>query len=114
MFDFDDLLRVVEEQVIPQNSDSSSASSLTKAIRKKYVCAIVDEFQDTDRSQWNIFKNVFLESQDHRLIVIGDPKQAIYSFRGADIFTYLQARKKIQSHFSIQKSKNMKHYSLRK
>jgi len=92
-FDFDDLLRIVEEQVIPQNAESSHPTALTKAVRKKYVCAIVDEFQDTDHRQWNIFRYLFLESDEHRLIVIGDPKQAIYSFRGADIFTYLQARK---------------------
>ena len=95
-FDFDDLLRIVEEQVIPQNAESSNPTALTKAVRKKYVCAIVDEFQDTDRRQWNIFRQLFLESPEHRLIVIGDPKQAIYSFRGADIFTYLQARKTFQ------------------
>ena len=95
-FDFDDLLRIVEEQVIPQNVEISIPTALTKAVRKKYVCAIVDEFQDTDRRQWNIFQQLFLESPEHRLIVIGDPKQAIYSFRGADIFTYLQARKTFQ------------------
>ncbi len=95
-FDFDDLLRIVEEQVIPQNVENSIPTALTKAVRKKYVCAIVDEFQDTDRRQWNIFQQLFLESPEHRLIVIGDPKQAIYSFRGADIFTYLQARKTFQ------------------
>ena len=88
-FDYDDLLRIVEEQVIPQNVASSISTALTKAVRKKYVCAIVDEFQDTDRRQWNIFRHLFLESPEHRLIVIGDPKQAIYSFRGADIFTYM-------------------------
>ena len=92
-FDFDDLLRIVEEQVIPQKGKDSVPTPLTKAVRKKYVCAIVDEFQDTDRRQWSIFRQLFLESPEHRLIVIGDPKQAIYSFRGADIFTYLQARK---------------------
>ena len=93
VFDFDDLLRIVEEQVIPQKGNNSVTTPLTKAVRKKYVCAIVDEFQDTDRRQWNIFRQLFLESPEHRLIVIGDPKQAIYSFRGADIFTYLRARK---------------------
>jgi len=95
-FDYDDLLRIVEEQVTPQNGENSISTALTKAVRKKYVCAIVDEFQDTDRRQWNIFRHLFLESPEHRLIVIGDPKQAIYSFRGADIFTYLQARKIFQ------------------
>jgi exodeoxyribonuclease V beta subunit len=86
-FDFDDLLRLVEEQVLPLNDESPVPTLLTKAVRKKYVCAIVDEFQDTDRRQWSIFRHLFFESPEHRLIVIGDPKQAIYSFRGADIFS---------------------------
>ena len=108
-FDFDDLLRIVEEQVIPQSAESSNPTPLTKAVRNKYVCAIVDEFQDTDRQQWNIFRHLFLESPEHRLIVIGDPKQAIYSFRGADIFTYLQARKTFKQktsriEFSLKKN----------
>ena len=94
-FDFDDLLRLVEDQVVPPDIKSSAATPLTRAVRKKYACAVVDEFQDTDRRQWSIFRHLFLESTEHRLIVIGDPKQAIYSFRGADIFTYLQARKTI-------------------
>lgn len=92
-FDFDDLLRLVEEQVLPLDDKNPVPTLLTKAVRKKYVCAIVDEFQDTDRRQWSIFRHLFLESPEHRLIVIGDPKQAIYSFRGADIFAYMQARK---------------------
>ena len=95
-FDFDDLLRLVEEQVVPPDVKGSTVTLLTRAVRKKYACAVVDEFQDTDRRQWSIFRHLFLESPEHRLIVIGDPKQAIYSFRGADIFTYLQARKTIE------------------
>ena len=93
MFDFDDLPRLVEEQVLPLDEKKPAPTLLTKAVRKKYVCAIVDEFQDTDRRQWSIFRHLFFESSEHLLIVIGDPKQAIYSFRGADIFVYLQARK---------------------
>jgi len=95
-FDFDDLLRMVEEQVVPSGGKRSISTPLTKEVRKKYACAIVDEFQDTDHRQWSIFRHLFLESTEHRLIVIGDPKQAIYSFRSADIFTYLQARKAIE------------------
>ena len=101
-FDFDDLLRLVEEQVLPLDDESPVPTLLTKAVRKKYVCAIVDEFQDTDRRQWSIFRHLFFESPEHRLIVIGDPKQAIYSFRGADIFAYLQARKTFEEKTSRQ------------
>jgi exodeoxyribonuclease V beta subunit len=92
MYDYDDLLRLVEEQVKHSGRDRNVPTVLTKVVREKYTCAVVDEFQDTDHRQWNIFRNIFLESTEHRLIVIGDPKQAIYSFRGADIFTYMHAR----------------------
>ena len=100
LFDFDDLLRVVEEELYSDNKKNTVLTPLTIAVREKYLCAIVDEFQDTDQRQWSIFKHLFLESAKHRLILIGDPKQSIYSFRGADVFTYLKARKKIQERTS--------------
>ena len=77
-----------------------AVTALTKVVREKYACAVVDEFQDTDHRQWNIFRKIFLESPEHNLIVIGDPKQAIYSFRGADIFTYMQARRVFAENYS--------------
>jgi exodeoxyribonuclease V beta subunit len=55
---------------------------------------MIDEFQDTDPLQWNIFKRIGAE-QDYPLFLIGDPKQAIYSFRGADVFAYLNAGKSV-------------------
>jgi len=99
VFDYDDLLHLVEEQVNP-GGNSSTPTALTKVVREKYACAVVDEFQDTDYRQWNIFRKIFLESPEHNLIVIGDPKQAIYSFRGADIFTYMQARRVFAENYS--------------
>lgn len=57
-------------------------------VQNKYAAAIIDEFQDTDPLQWNIFKELFLSKC---LYLVGDPKQAIYSFRQADIYTYLSA-----------------------
>ena len=65
---------------------------LRDAIRQRYSCAIVDEFQDTDESQYRIFDDLFGQSPAHAFFMIGDPKQAIYSFRGGDIFTYCKAR----------------------
>ena len=56
----------------------------------------IDEFQDTDEEQWAIFSRLFLGSEWHRLFLIGDPKQAIYRFRGADIHTYLKAREHLR------------------
>ncbi len=62
-------------------------------LRQDYRYCLVDEFQDTDPLQWNIFRTVFLESGTaNPLFLIGDPKQAIYRFRGGDIHTYLAAR----------------------
>jgi ATP-dependent exoDNAse (exonuclease V) beta subunit len=97
--DYDDLLHLVEDRVNP-GENSTTPTALTKVQREKYACAVVDEFQDTDHRQWNIFRKIFLESPGHNLIVIGDPKQAIYSFRGADIFAYLQARKTFEEKIS--------------
>jgi exodeoxyribonuclease V beta subunit len=69
----------------------SSRSDLASILRKKYSYALIDEFQDTDMLQWSIFKFIFLNSKN-KLFVIGDPKQAIYSFRGADVYAYYSAK----------------------
>ena len=69
-------------------------------IRRRFPVAFVDEFQDTDELQWRIFRILFLENGGNaarcRLFLIGDPKQAIYAFRGADVFTYLDARRRMR------------------
>ncbi|MCE9599172.1 MAG: UvrD-helicase domain-containing protein [Spirochaetia bacterium] len=57
-------------------------------IRQRYAYAIVDEFQDTDPIQWEIFQKLFVGSEQTSLILVGDPKQAIYGFRGANVRTY--------------------------
>lgn len=57
--------------------------------------ALIDEFQDTDPVQYRIFNRIYRVAENHPdtcLLMIGDPKQAIYGFRGADIYTYLDAR----------------------
>jgi exodeoxyribonuclease V beta subunit len=71
--------------------DGKSGQSLADSVRKQYKVALIDEFQDTDPQQWKIFKSIFGGSAAHRLFLIGDPKQAIYGFRGADVTTYVQA-----------------------
>ncbi|MCP5972876.1 UvrD-helicase domain-containing protein, partial [Klebsiella pneumoniae] len=61
-------------------------------LRAQYAVALVDEFQDTDARQWRIFERVFGHAGGApALFVIGDPKQAIYGFRGGDVHTYLAA-----------------------
>jgi exodeoxyribonuclease V beta subunit len=67
----------------------ATREGLLTALRGTWKAALVDEFQDTDPVQWEIFRTVF---GDGRLWLVGDPKQAIYGFRGADLHTYLTAR----------------------
>ena len=71
---------------------SSSGKTLALNLRQQYPVAMIDEFQDTDAIQYQIFSQVYMSSADTSITLIGDPKQAIYSFRGGDIFTYMQAR----------------------
>lgn len=63
-------------------------------VRQKYAAAIIDEFQDTDPLQWDIFRTLFLDGPKPltALYLVGDPKQSIYRFRKADVYTYFQAR----------------------
>ena len=63
---------------------------LVNAVGASYRAVLVDEFQDTDPAQYQIFRQIF-GGGEHRLYYVGDPKQAIYGFRGADVFTYLAA-----------------------
>lgn len=67
---------------------------LAARLRAQYRFALVDEFQDTDPRQWDIFRSVFApgDGSEAALFLIGDPKQAIYGFRGGDVHTYLQAK----------------------
>jgi exodeoxyribonuclease V beta subunit len=75
-------------------------NALARAIGAKYSTALIDEFQDTDPAQYEIFRTIF-RSKDHRLFFIGDPKQAIYGFRGADVFTYLDAARSADRKFTL-------------
>ena len=81
--------------------EGEGADEGIQKIRNRYRVAFVDEFQDTDDVQWQIFRTLFLDSCDdppaNRLFLIGDPKQAIYAFRGADVFTYLGARQQMKT-----------------
>src|SRR2546430_490344 len=80
LIDFDDMLDRVDRALSPENPN---APALLAALRARYRYAIVDEFQDTDRVQWSIFRKVFTGAGKQRLVLVGDPKQAIYGFRGA-------------------------------
>ncbi|ASN03395.1 exodeoxyribonuclease V subunit beta [Xanthomonas citri pv. malvacearum] len=83
---------------VAQALQGAQADALVKRLRTQYAIALVDEFQDTDDRQWSIFSNVFGEGPlaqaaglEPALFLIGDPKQAIYGFRGGDVRTYLAA-----------------------
>lgn len=82
---FDDLLLFVHRAVKGRHG-----RALVEAIQSQYQAALVDEFQDTDQLQYEIFFTLFAQGQN-LLTMIGDPKQAIYSFRGADLFSYIEA-----------------------
>ena len=72
--------------------DSVRNDSFVQSIRKSLKVGIVDEFQDTDLLQWEIFECIFIRDSSHsNFCIVGDPKQAIYAFRNADVYTYLQA-----------------------
>lgn len=93
---FDDLLTRLDQAL-----QSASGANLAQAIRQQFPVAMIDEFQDTDPLQYRIFRNIWHQQQHCALLLIGDPKQAIYAFRGADIFTYMQARNQISTHYSL-------------
>jgi len=91
---FDDLLTRLDDALHGARGDQLAAT-----IRRQFPVALIDEFQDTDPVQYRIFDRIYDVAdgdQDTCLLMIGDPKQAIYGFRGADIYTYLQARQGVK------------------
>lgn len=87
---FDDMLLRLDAALC-----SAGGERLATLIREQFPVALIDEFQDTDPVQYRIFDSIYrLHANDPStgLFLIGDPKQAIYAFRGADIYTYLRAR----------------------
>ncbi len=94
---FDDLLTQLDNALTGPDADA-----LAQRLRQRFPMALIDEFQDTDPLQFRLFSRLYdrrrwsLAEQQQApacaLLMIGDPKQAIYSFRGADLPTYLQAR----------------------
>jgi len=84
---FDDMLKRLDGAL-----HGHTGKRLADTIAAQYPMALIDEFQDTDPLQWRIFHRVYAQHGKTGLLLIGDPKQAIYGFRGADIHTYLRAR----------------------
>jgi len=95
---FDDLIGQVYEGV----NDPKLVPALVPRLRQQYKVALIDEFQDTDAKQYGIFSRLFGLSDEPSsqtlpasLVLIGDPKQAIYGFRGGDMATYLSAKRDV-------------------
>ena len=96
---FDDLLRLLKEALHGEGGEQ-----LAELIRFQYPFAMIDEFQDTDALQYQIFSKIYhneTASGNVGFMMIGDPKQAIYRFRGADIFTYLKAADEASERFNL-------------
>ncbi|PFG41812.1 exodeoxyribonuclease V beta subunit [Isoptericola jiangsuensis] len=86
LMDYDDLLVLLRDTL----TDPVHGPTAAERVRSRYRVVMVDEFQDTDPVQWDILRTAF---HGHRtLVLIGDPKQAIYAFRGADVVAYLDAQ----------------------
>ncbi|QLD32734.1 exodeoxyribonuclease V subunit beta [Mannheimia varigena] len=98
---FDDLLIMLNQAL----KNPQTGKALAQKIRSIYPFAMIDEFQDTDLTQYEIFSQIFMvEQSDNGFIMIGDPKQSIYKFRRADIFTYLRAAKQAEEQFTLGKN----------
>ncbi len=93
---FDDLLLKMHSAL-----QGRGGKKFAKHIRGKFSAALIDEFQDTDPVQYTIFSSLFKGKQSI-LFLIGDPKQAIYGFRGADIFAYMDAAKHVDSRYTLK------------
>ncbi|MFB6434854.1 MAG: exodeoxyribonuclease V subunit beta [Candidatus Malihini olakiniferum] len=97
VFGFDDLLSRLDEAL-----NQPLGEKLAAAIRQRHPVALIDEFQDTDPQQYRIFRAIYGDQTDSGMLLIGDPKQAIYAFRGADIFTYMRARTDVKAHYTLE------------
>ncbi|MCF7522175.1 exodeoxyribonuclease V subunit beta [Neisseria sp. ZJ106] len=94
---FDDLLLDVYHALDGHNPHSGQ---LAHTIAQNWQVALIDEFQDTDPLQYAVFSKIFIGYRNP-LFLVGDPKQAIYSFRGADIYAYLQAALDAAHHYTL-------------
>lgn len=84
------------DEILKKMQESLQNPHFAQRVAKKYQAVIIDEFQDTDPIQWAIFEHLFTAvSQPAAFYLVGDPKQSIYGFRSADIYTYLRAVDKI-------------------
>lgn len=88
------------EDLLLQAADLVLQKEVQRLVQEEFQVALIDEFQDTDALQWKIFSTLFLEKEG-ALIVVGDPKQSIYRFRLADLYTYMRAKKSFARQLSL-------------
>jgi exodeoxyribonuclease V beta subunit len=93
---YDDLLTRLHDTLTAGGGPAAAAR-----LQARYGVVLVDEFQDTDPVQWDILRRAF-GSADSTLVLIGDPKQAIYAFRGADVYAYLEAARTAGAHATLE------------
>ncbi|MDP5032072.1 exodeoxyribonuclease V subunit beta [Paraglaciecola sp.] len=91
---------IYSDRLIQLAAEVSEDPRVSELIRRKLPLAIIDEFQDTDPFQYRLFNNIY-SGNDYGLLMVGDPKQAIYAFRGGDIYTYLQAKKDADNTYNL-------------
>jgi exodeoxyribonuclease V beta subunit len=96
---FDDLLLNLRNAL----ASKQRGGRLAGRIRRRFRAALIDEFQDTDPIQYEIFSRIY-DGHDSPVFLVGDPKQAIYGFRGADIFAYLKARESAVARYSLEEN----------
>ena len=88
------------ESLLALTNEAVNSEAVVKLLQKRWKLVMVDEFQDTDINQWNIIRKAFLsnsnESSPVKVITVGDDKQSIYSFRGADVENFRKAREMAQ------------------
>jgi exodeoxyribonuclease V beta subunit len=83
------------DRLLAALSDKKRGEMARRRLRERYRVVLVDEFQDTDSVQWKVVQTAFADGVT-RLVLIGDPKQAVYSFRGADVYAYLEAAREAE------------------
>ena len=96
---YDDMVRLVAEFL---DTGDEPSTNLAVSLAEQYKLVMVDEFQDTDAAQWSIFARIHAaKPQETTLITVGDPKQAIYRFRGADVQVYINTIQNIAQKYEI-------------
>lgn len=96
IYSYDSMVRDLAEGI-------EQRGGLLKILQNRFSMAFIDEFQDTDIYQWKIFEKIFLENDLANLLIVGDEKQALYSFRGADVSLFMRVRKELEQSGKAQR-----------